>query len=153
MNDAPVTIMGSLTRDPELRFTNSGMAVAEIGVAVNYRKLNKRTNEWDEDVSFFDVTCFGQMAENIGESLVKGNRVVVHGRLNQDTWTTDNGDKRSKVKIVADEVAASLRFATAHIERAERRGVDDNGGRQQSNSRQQQPGPFDEDWGGGEEPF
>jgi single-strand DNA-binding protein len=71
-------------------------------------------------VSFFDVTCWRDLAEHVAESVGKGNRVVVYGRLDQNTWETKDGDKRSKVRIVADEVAASLRWATANVERAQR---------------------------------
>ena len=95
--DNTVTIVGNATRDPELRFTPSGQAVATFGVAVNRRWQNRQTNEWEEATSFFDVTCWAQMAENVAESVQKGARVVVTGRLDQRSWETDNGEKRSKV--------------------------------------------------------
>ena len=122
------TIVGNATRDPELRFTPSGQAVASFGVAVNRRWQNRQTQEWEEAVSFFDVTCWGQLAENVAESVQKGTRVVVDGRLDQRSWETEQGDKRSKVEIVADEVAPSLRWATASITKNERREGGDGGG-------------------------
>lgn len=122
-----VNIVGNVTRDPELRFTPSGQAVANFGVAVNRRWQNRQTQEWEEAVSFFDVTCWGQLAENVAESVQKGTRVVVDGRLDQRSWETEQGDKRSKVEIVADEVAPSLRWATASITKNERRDGGDGG--------------------------
>ena len=122
-----VNIVGNVTRDPELRFTPSGQAVANFGVAVNRRWQNRQTQEWGEAVSFFDVTCWGQLAENVAESVQKGTRVVVDGRLDQRSWETEQGDKRSKVEIVADEVAPSLRWATAQITKNERRDGGDGG--------------------------
>lgn len=118
--DNNVTLTGNITRDPELRFTPSGQAVATFGLAVNRRWQNRQTNEWEEQVSFFDVKCWAQMAENVSESLGRGTRVVVSGRLEQRSWETDNGDKRSKVEVVADEIAPSLRWATAQITKNER---------------------------------
>ncbi len=127
-NDNNVTLTGNLTRDPELRFTPSGQAVATFGLAVNRRWQNRQTNEWEEQVSFFDVKCWAQMAENVSETLGRGNRVVVSGRLEQRSWETDQGDKRSKVEVVADEIAPSLRWATAQITRNERSGGEGGGG-------------------------
>ena len=124
MPDNTITHVGNVTRDPELRFTPSGQAVATFGLAVNRRWQNRQTNEWEEQVSFFDVKCWAQMAENVSESLGRGTRVVVSGRLEQRSWETDNGDKRSKVEVVADEIAPSLRWATAQVVRNERRGPD-----------------------------
>ena len=126
--DNTVTVVGNVTRDPELRFTPSGQAVASFGVAVNRRWQNRQTQEWEEAVSFFDITCWGQLAENVAESVQKGTRVVVDGRLDQRSWETEQGDKRSKVEIVADEVAPSLRWATAQITKNERREGGDGGG-------------------------
>jgi single-strand DNA-binding protein len=127
-NGNNVTIIGNCTRDPELRFTPSGMAVATFGVAVNRRWQNRSTNEWEEAVSFFDVTAWQQLAENVSESVQKGTRVVVTGRLDQRSWETQDGEKRSKVEIVADEVGPSLRYATASVVKNERRGGDFDGG-------------------------
>jgi single-strand DNA-binding protein len=126
-NGNSVTIVGNLTRDPELRYTPSGQANATFGVAVNRRWMNRQTNEWEERVSFFNVVCWREMADNVSESLAKGSRVVVTGRLEQRSWETDNGDKRSVVEIVADEVGPSLRWASAQITKNDRRGGGDNG--------------------------
>ena len=125
--DNTVTLVGNITRDPELRFTPSGQAVATFGLAVNRRWQNRQTNEWEEQTSFFDVKCWAQMAENVAESVSRGSRVVVSGRLEQRSWETDQGDKRSKVEVVADEVAPSLRWATAQVSRNERRDGDGGG--------------------------
>jgi single-strand DNA-binding protein len=127
-NGNSVTIVGNLTRDPELRYTPSGQANASFGVAVNRRWQNRQTNEWEERVSFFNVVCWREMADNVAESLAKGARVVVTGRLEQRSWETDNGEKRSVVEVVADEIGPSLRWATAQITRNERRGGGDFGG-------------------------
>jgi single-strand DNA-binding protein len=119
--DNTVTLTGNITRDPELRFTPSGQAVATFGLAVNRRWNNRQTNQQEEATSFFDVVSWGQLAENVTESLSKGTRVVVTGRLDQRSWETQEGDKRSKVEVVADEVAPSLRWASAQVTRNERR--------------------------------
>jgi single-strand DNA-binding protein len=121
MADNNVTVIGNVTRDPELRFTPSGMAIASFGVAVNRRWQNRQTNEWEERVSFFDVKCWAQLGENVSASVQKGSRVIVTGRLEQDSWEQD-GQKRSKIEIIADEVGPSLRWATAQISRNERQG-------------------------------
>jgi single-strand DNA-binding protein len=126
--DNTVTLVGNVTRDPELRYTPSGQAVASFGLAVNRRWQNRQTNDWEEQVSFFDVKCWAQMAENVGESVQKGSRVVVSGRLEQRSWETDNGDKRSKVEVVADEIGPSLRWATATVTKNERREAGGSGG-------------------------
>ena len=102
--DNTVTLVGNVTRDPEIRYTPSGQTVATFGLAVNRRWQNKATNEWEEQVSFFDIVCWRELAENVAESLTKGSRVMVSGRLDQRSWETDNGEKRSKVEVVADEI-------------------------------------------------
>jgi single-strand DNA-binding protein len=132
INGVTVTIVGNCTRDPELRFTNSGMAVANFGVATNYRKMNRQTNDWEEEEpTFYDVSCFQQFAENVAESITKGTRVVVTGRVRMRSWEGSDGEKRSRLEILADEVGPSLRWATASVQRTERRGGDDysSGGR------------------------
>ena len=123
-NGNHVSIVGNLTRDPELRFTSSGQSTASFGVAVNRRWQNRQTQEWEEQTSFFDVVCWGQLAENVAQSLGRGSRVLVAGRLDQRSWETQEGDKRSKVEITADEVAPSLRWASATIVKNERRTPD-----------------------------
>jgi single-strand DNA-binding protein len=126
-NGNNVELTGNVTRDPELRFTPSGQPVATFGLAVNRRWQNKQTQQWEEAVSYFDIVCWGQLAENVAESITKGTRLMVTGRLDQRTWETQEGDKRSKVEIVADEVGPSLRWATASVTRNERNGAGDPG--------------------------
>ena len=128
MADSTVTIVGNLTRDPEIRYTTGGAAKASFGVAVSRRWQNRQTQEWEEQTSFFNVVCWREMAENVAESIGKGSRVVVTGRLEQRSWETENGDKRSVVEIVADEIGPSLRWATAKVNRNERRGGSGGGG-------------------------
>lgn len=118
MADSTVTITGTLTRDPELRFTQGGRGVATIGVAVNYRY--QRNNEWVEEASFFNVTAWSSLGENAAASLSKGMRVIVTGRLQQRSYETQSGEKRSVVEIIADEIGPSLRWATAQVEKTQR---------------------------------
>ena len=127
-NGNTVELIGNITRDPELRFTPSGAAVANFGLAVNRRWRNQQTNEWEEQVSFFDIVCWRELAENVTESLTKGSRVMVSGRLDQRSWETQDGDKRSKVEVVADEIGPSLRWATAQVTKTERRDGGSGGG-------------------------
>jgi len=157
-NGNTVTVVGNVTRDPELRFTSSGQAVATFGLAVNRRWQNRQSNEWEEQTSFFDVKCWAQMAENVGESLHRGARVIVSGRLEQRSWETEQGDKRSKVEVVADEIAPSLRWATVEITKNERREPGQGGGSGGGRPVQNEPSPSGAGAGGGgysedEEPF
>ena len=124
MADSTVTITGTLTRDPELRFTQGGRGVATLGVAVNYRY--QRNNEWVEEASFFNVTAWSSLGENAAASLTKGMRVIVTGRLQQRSYETQQGEKRSVVEIIADEIGPSLRWATAQVEKTQR--SDSSGG-------------------------
>jgi single-strand DNA-binding protein len=123
-----VTIVGNITRDPELRFTPSGQATASFGVAVNRSWQDRSSQEWKEQTSFFDVVCWRELAENAAQSLTRGTRVVVTGRLEQRSWETQDGDKRSKIEIVADDVAPSLRWASAQVTKNERREPGSGGG-------------------------
>ena len=122
MPDNTITIVGNVTRDPELRFTTSGQAATSFGLAVNRRWQNRQTQEWDEAVSFFDVTCWRDLAENVAETVSKGARLIVTGRLEQRSWETDDGERRSRTEVVADEVGPSLRWATAEVTKNERKG-------------------------------
>lgn len=114
------TIVGNLTRDPEIRYTREGQATTSLGVAVNRRWQNRQSNEWEEATSFFDVVTWRDLAENVALSLTKGTRVVVTGRLEQRSWETEDGERRFKVEIVADDVGVALRFATVEVHRIER---------------------------------
>ncbi|MCP5029563.1 MAG: single-stranded DNA-binding protein [Actinomycetia bacterium] len=123
-----VDLVGNVTRDPELRFTPSGQAVATFGLAVNRRWQNRQTQEWEEAVSFFDIVCWAQMAENVSESVTRGTRIMVTGRLEQRSWENQEGEKRSKVEVVADEIGPSLRWATAQVQKNERSSGGGGGG-------------------------
>lgn len=126
MADNTVTLVGNLTRDPELRFTQGGRAVASFGIAVNRRyQVN---GEWQEQTSFFNVVAWGQLGENAAASLTKGARIIVSGRLEQREYQTQQGEKRTVVEVNADEVAPSLRYATAQVERTSRGDGDGTGG-------------------------
>ena len=120
MADNAITVVGNITRDPELKFLNSGQAALKLSIAVNRRWQNRQTQEWEERVSYFEVVGYGAMAENAANSLTKGARVIVSGRLEQRTWETENGDKRSIVEINADEIGPSLKWATAVVTRTPR---------------------------------
>lgn len=128
MSGNNVELVGSLGADVELQFTPSGQARANFNMAVARRWQNRQTQQWEEKTSWFRVTCWGQMAENVAESLVKGSRVIVTGRLEQRSWETQEGDKRSVVEVVADEVGPSLRWATATVVKSERQGGGYDGG-------------------------
>ena len=121
MSGNTIVLVGNVTRDPELRFTPSGQPTTTFGLAVNRRWQNRQTQEWEEATSFFDIVCWRELAENASESLRRGSRVIVTGRLEQRSWETDDGEHRSKVEIVADEIGPSLRFATADVQRTQRR--------------------------------
>ena len=152
-----ITISGNITRDPEMRYTPSGISKVSFGVAVNRTWRNQQTQEWDEQTSFFNVVAWRQLAENVGASLAKGSRVVVTGRLEQRSWETDNGEKRSKVEIIADEVGPSLRWATAQVTRTERKGPGEGGGGGGGGGQQTRPvansAPAGDNYGYDEEPF
>jgi single-strand DNA-binding protein len=120
MADNAITVVGNVTRDPELKFLNSGQAALKLSIAVNRRWQNRQTQEWEERVSYFEVVGYGAMAENAANSLTKGARVIVSGRLEQRSWETENGDKRSIVEINADEIGPSLKWATAVVTRTPR---------------------------------
>src|SRR6266571_8984149 len=114
--DILVTIIGNLTNDPELRFTPSGAAVASFTVASSSRVLDKQTNEWkDGDTTFLRCNVWRQYAENVAESLQRGMRVIVNGRLKQRSYETKEGEKRTVYEIEVDDVGPALRYATAKV--------------------------------------
>jgi single-strand DNA-binding protein len=115
-----ITVIGNLTRDPEIRYTANGSATATVGVAVNRRWQDTASGEWQEVTSFFDVVLWRDLAVNVVESLRKGDRVIVTGRLEQQSWETENGERRSRVLITAEEIGPSLRWAVAQIQRTKR---------------------------------
>lgn len=116
---ATVSLVGNTVADPEIRETKTGRANARFNLAVNRRWQNQQSKEWEEETSFFTVICWGDLATNVQDTVTKGMRVVVTGRLRQRSWETD-GQKRSVVEVVADEVGPSLRWATADVKRNER---------------------------------
>ncbi|MFV1970221.1 MAG: single-stranded DNA-binding protein [Acidimicrobiia bacterium] len=109
-----VTVVGNLTADPELRFTASGVAMVNLSVA-DSRRYQNRNGEWQEETSFFRGTCWRDLAENVAESLTKGARVIISGRLKQRTWETNEGEKRNVVELDIQEIGPSLRWATAAV--------------------------------------
>src|SRR5438105_3550507 len=119
--DTVITIVGNLTGDPELRFTPSGAAVASFTVASTPRTLDKATNEWkDGEALFLRCSIWRQAAENVAESLQKGMRVVVQGRLQQRSYDTKEGEKRTVIEMQVDEIGPSLKYATAKVNRTSR---------------------------------
>jgi single-strand DNA-binding protein len=121
--DVNITVVGNLTDDPELRFTPSGAAVANFTVASTPRFLDKATNEWkDGDALFLRCSVWRQAAEHVAESLQRGGRVIVTGRLRQRSYETKEGEKRTVVELEVDEIGPSLRFATAKVTKAARGG-------------------------------
>lgn len=142
-NESAVTIIGNLTREPKLEFTAGGTAILKLSVACNRRW--KKGDEWQDETSFFNVVCWTDLAENVAASVQKGDRVVVSGRLQQRSWTTESDEKRSVVEVVADEVALSMRYATAQATRIERSRPE---GRAKATSDAKQ-----DDFFGNEEPF
>ena len=154
MADNTVTLVGNLTRDPELRFTTGGRGVASFGLAVSRRY--QQNGEWQEQTSYFNIVAWGQMGENAAATLTKGMRVLVTGRLEQREYTTREGDKRTAIEINADEIGPSLRWATAQVERTPREGGQgggdfggNRGGGRGNNNNGGDFGGFDS----GEEPF
>ena len=118
-----ITVVGNLVDDPELRFTPSGAAVASFRIASTPRTFNRQTNAWEDGDSLF-LTCsaWRQMAENVAESLQRGNRVVVQGRLKQRSYETREGEKRTVFELDVDEVGPSLKYATAKATKTSRSG-------------------------------
>ncbi|HCV35118.1 MAG TPA: single-stranded DNA-binding protein [Acidimicrobiaceae bacterium] len=140
-----LTIIGNVTRDPELRFTQGGHAIATFGLAWNLRKQNG-----EEEAMFFNVTCWRSLAENVAESITKGARVIVTGRLDHRSWENQEGEKRSAVEIQAEEIGPSLQWASAEVTRNEFRGGEGGGSATQSTAGgQAAPAPDFPD----EEPF
>ena len=124
MNEAQMTLVGNLTEDPELRFAPAGQPVAKFRVASTPRFLDKSTNEWkDGDSLFLTCTVWRQAAENVAESLQRGMRVIVTGRLKQRSYETKEGEKRTVYELEVDEVGPSLKSASAKVTKATRTGA------------------------------
>jgi single-strand DNA-binding protein len=127
--DTIITVVGNLTDDPELRFTPSGAAVANFTVASTPRSFNRQTNAWEDgDTLFMRCSVWRQAAENVAESLVRGTRVVVTGRLKQRSYETREGERRTVVEMEVDEIGPSLRYATAKVQKTQRSGAPAGGG-------------------------
>ena len=156
VGDITVTVVGNLTADPELRFTPSGAAVASFTVAASSRYLDRQTNEWkDTDPVFMRCSVWRQYAENVAETLQKGMRVIVQGRLKQRSYETREGEKRTVVEMEVDDVGPALRYATAKVTRTARGEGGGGGGGGFSGG----GAPVDDPWasagpaGGDEPPF
>ena len=120
-----ITVVGNLTREPELRYTQGGKGVTSFGIAVSNRfQVN---GEWQEKTSFFNVTAWDQLGENAAATLSKGSRVIVNGRIEVREYEARDGGKRTSVDVIADEIGPSLRWARATIERTTRTTADDGG--------------------------
>ena len=154
-NDTTITVIGNLTADPELRFTQSGVAVASFTIASTPRKFNRQTNEWeDEEALFLRCSIWRDAAENVSESLEKGARVIAQGRLKQRSFTDREGNQRTSIELDVDEVGPSTKYATAKPQKVNRRqgGGAPQGGYQQGNvpgyPQQGQQPPQGNPWGG-----
>ena len=147
--DTVITVVGNLTSDPELRFTPSGAAVANFTVASTPRTLDRQSGEWkDGEALFLRCNIWRQAAENVAESLTRGARVVVQGRLKQRSFETKEGEKRTVVELEVDEIGPSLRYATAKVNKVSRGGGGDFGGGGGGGSRGGGGGmPADDPWG------
>lgn len=121
--DTPITVIGNLTSDPELRFTPNGAAVANFTVASTPRQFDRQTNEWkDGETLFMRCSVWREAAENAAESLTRGARVIVSGRLVSRSWETKEGEKRTVMEMQVEEVGPSLRYATAKVNKTQRSG-------------------------------
>ena len=126
--DTTITIIGNLTDDPELRYTPNGAAVANFTVASTPRFLDKATNEWkDGEALFLRCSIWRQAAENVAESLTRGARVIVSGRLKQRSYETKEGEKRTVYEVECDEIGPSLKYATAKVNKVSRSGAGGGG--------------------------
>jgi single-strand DNA-binding protein len=126
--DTTITIIGNITNDPELRFTPSGAAVANFTVASTPRAVDRQSNEWkDGETLFMRCSVWRDAAENVAESLARGSRVIVTGRLKSRSYETKEGEKRTVVELEVDEVGPSLRYATAKVNKTQRGGAGGGG--------------------------
>lgn len=123
-----ITVVGNLTADPELRFTPNGAAVANFTVASTPRTFDKKSNEWvDDETLFMRCAVWREAAENVAESLTKGTRVIVQGRLKARSYDTKEGDRRTSTELEVDEVGPSMKYATAKVTRNSRGGGQSRG--------------------------
>ncbi|MBO0885605.1 MAG: single-stranded DNA-binding protein [Mycobacterium sp.] len=147
--DTTITVVGNLTADPELRFTPSGAAVANFTVASTPRIYDRQSGEWrDGEALFLRCNIWREAAENVAESLTRGARVIVTGRLKQRSFETREGEKRTVVEVEVDEIGPSLRYATAKVNKASRSGGGfGSGGSRQAAPAQAGGGAGDDPWG------
>ena len=149
--ETQITVIGNLTADPELRFTPSGAAVANFTVASTPRMFDRQSNEWkDGEALFLRCNIWREAAENVAESLTRGSRVIVTGRLKQRSFETREGEKRTVMEVEVDEIGPSLRYATAKVNKANRSGGGGGGfGGGGGGSRPSAGGgaPADDPWG------
>jgi single-strand DNA-binding protein len=156
--DTVITVIGNLTADPELRFTPSGAAVANFTVASTPRTFDRQTNEWkDGEALFLRCNIWREAAENVAESLTRGARVIVSGRLKQRSFETREGEKRTVVELEVDEIGPSLKYATAKVNKASRSGggggFGGGGGSRQPAAAQSGGGSASGGSAGGEDPW
>jgi single-strand DNA-binding protein len=148
--ETSITIVGNLVDDPDLRFTPSGAAVANFRIASTPRTFDRQANEWkDGETLFLSCAVWRQAAENVAESLQRGMRVIVQGRLKSRSYETREGEKRTVFEIDVDEVGPSLRSATAKVTRASRSGSGDAGGQAAGYGGQQQQPAGSDPWAAG----
>ena len=153
--DTVITVIGNLTADPELRFTPSGAAVANFTVASTPRAFDKASNEWkDQETLFMRCSVWREAAENVAESLTKGTRVIVQGRLKARSYETKEGDRRTSTELEVDEIGPSMKYATAKINRTSRPGGNQGfGGNQGGGFGGNQGGGFGGGQGGSNQGF
>lgn len=136
-----ITVVGNLTADPELRYTQSGLAVANFTIASTPRTFDRQANDWkDGEALFLRASCWREFAEHVAGSLTKGSRVIATGRLKQRSYETKDGEKRTAIELEVDEIGPSLRYATAQVTRSSGGSGGSGGGRPQG-------AVADEPWG------
>ncbi|PTT70327.1 single-stranded DNA-binding protein [Arthrobacter sp. HMWF013] len=150
--ETTITVIGNLTSDPELRFTPSGSAVANFTIASTPRTFDRQSNEWkDGETLFLRASVWREAAENVAESLTKGMRVIVTGRLKSRSYETKEGEKRTVIELEVDEIGPSLRYASAKVNRTQRSNhggqVDGGFGGQGNGSQGSLSAPQDDPWG------
>ena len=152
--DTIITVVGNLTADPELRYTQGGLAVANFTIASTPRTFDRAANDWkDGEALFLRASCWREFAEHVAGSLTKGSRVVATGRLKQRSYETKEGEKRTSIELEIDEIGPSLRYATAQVTRAPggASGGSSSGGRPQGGAVADEPWAASAPAGGGDD--
>ncbi|MGO3884722.1 MAG: single-stranded DNA-binding protein [Mycetocola sp.] len=146
-NETIITVIGNLTADPELRYTQGGLAVANFTIASTPRTFDRQSNEWkDGEALFLRASVWREFAENVAGTLTKGSRVIVQGRLRQRSYDTKEGEKRTVIELEVDEIGPSLRYATAQVTRSSGGGAGGGRGQAPVQQQQQQYQQNDEPW-------